>query len=280
MVIYKITNSINDKIYIGQTTTSLEKRFRGHLGDMEREVNNKFYNAMKKHGAENFYIEPIEIGINSLESLSEREVFWIRYYDTYNNGYNSTEGGEISPMMYASVRTKVSNALKGRVFSDEHRQKLSLANLGKEGVPHTEEHKSYMRELMTGREVSEETREKLREASLGKTQSKETIEKRMKYVRGVPKSKEHTMKLAKILNENRFVASGADSPVSIAVDQIDKNTNKVLKRFETISDAETSLGVKRGTGAISRAISGERKTAYGYKWENAIMTLMEIRGKK
>lgn len=92
--IYKITNKINNKIYIGKTSSTIQKRWKQHLSDYKRDSFEKrpLYNAMKKYGEENFSIEEIEEVEESL--LSEREIYWIEYYNSYKNGYNATLGGE------------------------------------------------------------------------------------------------------------------------------------------------------------------------------------------
>ena len=90
--IYKITNKINQKIYIGKTETSIEKRFKQHCQDAFRERNEKrpLYAAMRKYGIENFKIECIE----ETDNPEEREVYWIKYYHSFHNGYNATLGGD------------------------------------------------------------------------------------------------------------------------------------------------------------------------------------------
>ena len=92
--IYKIVNDINDKLYIGKTTTSLERRFSNHISDskLEEEAIRPLYLAFNKYGVEHFSIHQIEEC--SAEEASEREKYWINYYDSYNNGYNATLGGE------------------------------------------------------------------------------------------------------------------------------------------------------------------------------------------
>lgn len=266
MIIYKITNKINGKIYIGQTRLSLEKRWKKHLYDAKRQGNNKFYKAINKYGAENFAIDIIEEGIKDIEQLNAREMYWIKKYDSYNNGYNSTVGGEVSPMHYEEVRNKVSKSLTGREFSCEHRMRISQARKGK-GHPHTEEYKVYMSNLLKGRQVSEQTRELLRWANIGKKQSKETIEKRRKAMTGRKFTKEHTEKLTKVLNEHRFAKSGKEHPRSKSVVKIDINTGEELERFDSASLAEQSLNKNKNSGAIIKVCNGQRKTAYGFKWK-------------
>lgn len=95
--IYKITNKINEKVYIGKTNYTVEKRFKEHQNDYKRTRNEKrpLYSAMNKYGIENFEIEELEeCGIQEAE---EREKYWIEYYNSYKNGYNATKGGDGKP---------------------------------------------------------------------------------------------------------------------------------------------------------------------------------------
>ena len=92
--IYKITNTINNKLYIGKTVNTIEKRFNQHKNESKTERSKKrpLYRAINKYGIENFEIEIIEEC--NYDILNEREIYWINYYDTYNNGYNATLGGD------------------------------------------------------------------------------------------------------------------------------------------------------------------------------------------
>lgn len=86
--IYKITNKFNGKSYIG-LSTNIEERFKKHR---QKQGDKILYSAFQKYGIENFDFSIIELC--SSELLAEREKYWIAYYDTYNNGYNATLGGE------------------------------------------------------------------------------------------------------------------------------------------------------------------------------------------
>ena len=92
--IYKITNDINDKVYIGKTLLNIEKRFLQHKNDSRRIrlETRPLYRAMKKYGCEHFYVELVEEC--PIQELSNREVYWIDFYNSYKNGYNATMGGE------------------------------------------------------------------------------------------------------------------------------------------------------------------------------------------
>ena len=92
--IYKITNVVNNKCYIGKTVLSIEERFLQHKRDSRKRRFEKrpLYNAFNKYGVDNFIIEEIEEC--SHESVSEREQYWICFYNSYYNGYNAALGGE------------------------------------------------------------------------------------------------------------------------------------------------------------------------------------------
>lgn len=86
--IYKITNTINGKAYIGQTRRTIKWRF-----DQHKNCNKKYalYYAIDKYGIKNFKVEQLEECDNS--KLDEREIYWIEFYNTYHKGYNMTKGG-------------------------------------------------------------------------------------------------------------------------------------------------------------------------------------------
>lgn len=99
--IYKITNDVNGKVYIGKTLNTVESRWKEHCHDKDRRnmENRPLYRAMNKYGLEHFSIETIE---ECYENLEEREIYWIKYYNSYvgwpdSNGYNATFGGDGKP---------------------------------------------------------------------------------------------------------------------------------------------------------------------------------------
>lgn len=111
--IYCITNTINNKRYVGKTTQTLEQRFKEHCQDSFKERCNRrpLYDAMNKYGIENFIIEELE-QIEDETKLDEREIYWIQELQTYgSSGYNATKGGD------------------GKVLYD-YKEILDLYNLG------------------------------------------------------------------------------------------------------------------------------------------------------
>lgn len=104
--IYKITNKINGKSYIGQTIQDVKERFYQHCATKcsQAILNMVIHKAINKYGKSNFTIEVIE----EIEStnLNDRERYWIKYYDSYNNGYNSTEGGQDGIKLFKNLDTE------------------------------------------------------------------------------------------------------------------------------------------------------------------------------
>ena len=90
--IYKITNDINQKIYIGKTERDIEIRFKEHCKNYNRINYEKrpLYAAMRKYGIEHFHIELVE----ETDNPEERETYWIEYFGSFKNGYNATVGGD------------------------------------------------------------------------------------------------------------------------------------------------------------------------------------------
>ena len=87
--IYKIENKINGKLYIGQSV-NIEKRWNNHKSHIYAE-NSLLHQDIQVYGIENFELSVIEEC--SKDELFDKEIFWIDYYNTYNNGYNKTIGG-------------------------------------------------------------------------------------------------------------------------------------------------------------------------------------------
>lgn len=123
MYIYKITNTVNGKIYIGQVyNKSIQARFDRHI--KEASQNHPMYidRAIYKYGKNNFIVEQIDTA-NSLSELNEKEQYWIKFYNSTdkNVGYNLTTGGE-------GGNTYLNKTEEER---DEIKRKISVANSGK-----------------------------------------------------------------------------------------------------------------------------------------------------
>lgn len=133
--IYRITNRINGKIYIGKTTTSLDKRFKEHKnealkwkacgGNIKKfGYSSKLYPAMIKYGIENFNITLIEQLADDVD-INEAEKHYIKKYDALNDtiGYNISPGGLGGPLFL------------GHHHSQETKDKISKKGSGKKQDP-------------------------------------------------------------------------------------------------------------------------------------------------
>jgi len=97
--IYKITNIVNGNIYIGKTINNINDRWKEHIYSAiskDKDGNCPLHCAIRKYGKENFLIELID-RCEDFDS-SNKEKYWIKYYDSYNNGYNATLGGDGNPL--------------------------------------------------------------------------------------------------------------------------------------------------------------------------------------
>jgi len=101
--------------------------------------------------------------IEDISNLNEAETKWIEYYDTFRNGYNSTTGGENGFIVTEETKEKLSQANLGKKRSEETKEKIRQAHLGKKA---SEETKEKLRQAKLN--ISEETKEKIRQAKLGK----------------------------------------------------------------------------------------------------------------
>ena len=91
MEIYKITNKINGKIYIGQTIRPVEYRFNRHINDaMRNKLDTHFARAIRKYGPDKWQLKVIDNAINQ-DELNQKEQYWIRYYNSVEKGYNETD---------------------------------------------------------------------------------------------------------------------------------------------------------------------------------------------
>ena len=89
--IYKVTNIINNKIYIGQSV-NIYDRWIKHQSPSHNNDGTAFHNALIKYGVNNFIWEIIEVC--KQEELNQKEKYWIEYYNSYEKGYNETRGGD------------------------------------------------------------------------------------------------------------------------------------------------------------------------------------------
>jgi group I intron endonuclease len=164
MIVYKVENKINGKVYIGKTIKSLTIRKNAHKQEAKRMSPYYFHQAIRKYGFENFEWVILQLAFNT-EKLSSLEKFYINLYNSNkrDKGYNLTNGGEGSCGYVPSEETKLktSQTLKGRVpwnkglvaynkgkkHSEESKLKMSKSHKGKKL---TKTHIENIRKVVTG----------------------------------------------------------------------------------------------------------------------------------
>lgn len=193
-IIYLLTNTINGKQYVGQTSCGLNRRWSQHCWEAHRGSTKHLYKAIRKYGTDAFTVEILEQ--TTIDDVNARETYWIEQLKTLEHGYNLTRGGEgvrgWSPS--EETRAKWSMCRKGRRLSVEHRDKIkefmssekhpTRGMTGKNapfyGKKHSIETRAKMstaqtgeKSCMYGKKLSIETRAKLSAIRKGKTFTEE-----------------------------------------------------------------------------------------------------------
>lgn len=170
-VIYKVTNILNGKVYIGQTTYLLDTRIAYHIFHaLNNQDNMYFHKAIRKYGKKNFKWE-ILAQCHSLKELNEKEKLLIEKYNTFRNGYNLNLGGS-------------GNA--GCKHTEESRKRRSESMKGEKnpmyGKPLTKEAKEGRAKAQRGRKHSKKTKRKMSEGKIGSKNPRA-----QKYIITIPK---------------------------------------------------------------------------------------------
>lgn len=137
MYIYKITNLVNGKVYIGKTIKSIQKRFGQHKTNFRTGKQTQLYNAMRKYGIENFIVQKVCKCINE-KQLEKSEIFFIKFYDSIENGYNVDNGTNCGSKVSEEGKLRISIAnkgktspFKGKKHTEEAKRSIALSRIGK-----------------------------------------------------------------------------------------------------------------------------------------------------
>lgn len=193
--IYKITNLINGKVYVGQTWQPMLTRWRGH---QRHPGCTALHAAIKKYGAQRFSVSSITVA-HTQEVADHWEAHFIRVFDSIKKGYNLKEGGAHGQLSLES-RLRRSVAMMGNTRCVGHKQtpevraNLSVARRGK-GRP-SEELRARLSVLRTGVPLSEAHKESIRTAQIGRKHSAKTLAKMSSSQRGRTISADHKAKLS------------------------------------------------------------------------------------
>ncbi len=227
--IYKLTNKINNKIYIGKSN-NLYRRMIEHKSSRIKTTPLSY--AIKKYGWHNFEIEILSEfdKIDNLELLA-LEVAFIYFFNSTNRkiGYN-----------------------------------ILIFNFDRTGMryKHTEETKFKIQKSNTGKIHSIKTRQKISESHKGKRLSEETKIKMSLSHMGSKNPNYHK-------TPPKHVTLSSILKCSKSVKQIEILTDKIIKIWPSISSAACNIGKPHNKSEISRACKNKTHTALGFKWELA-----------
>lgn len=219
MIIYKATNLINNKIYIGKTVLSLEQRIKNHLKKSKTNKRIYFHKAIHKYGIENFKWEII-YNSSSLKDLNEKEIYYINYYRKNKNNkiYNITNGGSGGDTLSnhpnkKNICKKIGKSQRGKPkppFTEEHKKNIGNAHRGKFVGKEARKHLSIAckgkKNGMYGKHHSEETKRKISEKRKGIFPSTEIRKKLSIACRGKKNGmygKHHSLKSRRLMGKRR-----------------------------------------------------------------------------
>lgn len=293
-VIYKISNSINSKLYIGKTVKNPIVYWNSHKSFCRNGYEKVLYNSMRKYGIKKFKFEIIKkIQCKNIHELNTKlyklEKKYIEKLNTMvPNGYNVTEGGEgLAGIEFSEEhKQKISDALIGRTFSEEHCINISKAVKGRKSPNKnkklSQKHKINLSKSMKnrykgennpfyGKKHSDKTRDiiskKLGDGRLsgeknpfyGKNHSKKTIEK----LRKIGKERQSNPEIRKKNIKNQ--------PSRKPIKLIDKDSDKVIKVFLSLSQAcrwiRSNTDYSGDRSYMTKIYKAKEKTAYGFKWK-------------
>lgn len=260
--VYKHTNNINGKCYIGITSQQPNKRWLNGYGYSKTQP--KFYNAIKKYGWDNFTHEILFENL-TLEEANQKEIELISLYNTREAGYNTSTGGNGNPghEVTTEMRQRMSLAhagqiswTKGKPLTDEHKYNLSLAHIGKNTGPRSIETRKRISKALKGKPKSKEARIRMSEASKGR----EPWNKGKIGIAGHKKSNEEKLKIA--------AANGR----AIAMCEIE--TGEICKKFISVNSAckylrENTDAITANRNTLNNLLNNNKtdKPLYGYLWK-------------
>ena len=235
-IIYKVTNSINNKIYIGQTVKSLSERRSGHYYKARHEnLNTHFLNALIKYPEEVFIWEEIDEA-KSREELDSKEIYWINYYNSIENGYNTRSGGETR-----KEDDKFAEACGSSPF-------LLYTNKGE-----------YVGEFINKRDVE-------RKYGINHSDITQMI-KNNKGSSGGYIAIDKKNFSQEILEERTQAAAKKKEQMSQKYIAIDVKTSQQYGPFNTIKEMGEALGVNPASLKVSNVVKGKQKTSCGYTFK-------------
>lgn len=241
--IYKITNNINNKIYIGQTIKARptdrfsQHRYLARHSGQEKSIS-YLHQAMAKYGVDNFSFEIIENIEN--DKLNEREQYWIAQYNSLvPQGYNLTIGGEgaLGHSRPQTLEEREKRKQSNKQFYIDHPEALQQMS---ERTKKLWENEEYRRKVIESNKRFAQEHPKMNKGQNNPMYGRHHTEEALTKIRA------HA-----VTRKTKIV-------------QLDKDTLEEIQVFDGIKDAEKALGVSHGW--LSKA-ARTNKIAYGYRWK-------------
>jgi group I intron endonuclease len=164
MLVYKITNTVNGKAYIGVTIRTLHNRWTRHKSSAKTGSQHPIHKAIRKHGADKFITEEL-CTVTTIEDLKQREQELIALFETYGNpakGYNATRGGDgtwgkqHTPETRERIRAGLHRARQeGRFLNEAWLEACQRARKKQIGIPLTTTHRSNISNALRGRKKND-----------------------------------------------------------------------------------------------------------------------------
>lgn len=282
--IYKITNLVNGKIYVGKTCFSIYQRLKDHFYEAGNNMKGCSYlnNAIRQYGEENFIVEPLEECEE--DSLNEREIFWIKELNSHvscGNGYNISWGGEgtlkISDEQILDLWNKgyLSHQIAKELNVTENTisSRLKILKPGQARKRYVASRKIPVNQYDLDGILIKEWDSAIDAARFYGSNDSGSIVRCCKKQMVSAFNSLWKYKDDKTSVENLMIAY-AKSMSCREVLQIDPNTKQVIKKYKSGADAERQLGLPRGK--VSEVCNHKRKTCGNYYWEWAYKIKREI----
>ena len=247
-IIYKITNTVNNNIYIGQTITSLKSRWQSHVSSAKCNKPWVICSAIRKYDEENFKIEQIDVAHSKIE-LNDLE---IKYIKDLTPQYNMCAGGGGLGSPSDEVRKRISNRLKGRKFTKEQSERHSARQLG--------------------RVLSEETKVKIKNTQVGRTypdrqtgmsKAERKIKRDENYILSLP---EDLREIMQGLTRNEKIAYRAKLNANVISERMRGSKNPMYGKLRSDEDKQK----------LSELSKGENNPYYGKKHSEEELIKMRL----